>query len=171
MAKSKGAKVTVRDLGYERLRKRMVELGKPFVTVGVHQSSIERSADDGSSSPNMALVASVHEFGSSDGRVPERSYLRSTMDSRRDDIATVMQKVEKKVVDGQLTPENGLGVVGQWIQGAVQKTITNLDDPPLKQRTIDRRRNGGSNPLVDTGQLRASITYEVQTGQRPETEE
>lgn len=167
----KRTRTVVRDLGFTKLRERLVSLGKPYVTIGVHQEDRERTDEDGGSSPSMALVASVHEFGTEDGRVPERSYIRSTMDGRRGEIADIMQKIEAKVAEGALTAEQGVGLLGEFLQGAVQKTLTDLRSPPLKASTIKRRRNGGDNPLIDTGQLRAAIRYEVQTGERPEEDE
>ena len=37
--------------------------------------------------------------------------------------------------------------------------LTDLKTPPLAESTI--RRKGSSNPLIDTGQLRSSITWQV----------
>lgn len=165
------SKVVVRDLGYAKLRKRLVELGRPYVTVGVHQEDQERSDEDGTSAPTMVMIASVHEFGSSDGRVPERSYIRSAMDGNRQKIADLMARVEGKVADGNMSARNALGLVGEFCQAAIQRQITDLRDPPLSPATIEGRENGGDNPLIDTGQLRAAIRYDVQEGQRPKESE
>jgi len=49
--------------------------------------------------------------------------------------------------------KQALGIVGLAVQTDVQDKITDIDAPPLVYRE--------GNPLVDTGHLRQSITYEV----------
>lgn len=49
--------------------------------------------------------------------------------------------------------------VGVAAEGAIKQYITDLDSPPNKPSTI--RRKGSSNPLIDTGNMRASVTSKV----------
>ena len=43
--------------------------------------------------------------------------------------------------------------------GAVQQYMTDLKEPPNAKSTI--KQKGSSNPLIDTGALRASVTYKI----------
>ena len=43
--------------------------------------------------------------------------------------------------------------------GDIQKALTELRSPPNKPSTI--KKKGSSNPLIDTGHLRRSVTYKV----------
>ena len=49
--------------------------------------------------------------------------------------------------------KKALGILGLTVQTDVRDKITDIDSPPLQYRE--------GNPLVDTGHLRQSITYEV----------
>ena len=68
----------------------------------------------------------------------------------------------KKVVDGELTANELMNHLGLRIQRDVQRTIRNLSDPPNSPITIHNKKS--SNPLIDTGRLRQSVTYKVVKG-------
>lgn len=111
-------------------------------------------------------IATVHEFGLAidlgrDGSIviPERSYLRSTFDNEKSNIINKCDKLLEKVISLELSVDVFFQVIGEYMVGLVQTTLTDLRDPPLSQSTIDQK--GSSNPLIDTGRLRDSITYKV----------
>ena len=58
-----------------------------------------------------------------------------------------------------MEPARMLEQLGAMAVGEVQKYVTELDTPPNAPSTI--RQKGSSNPLINTGALRQSITYEV----------
>ena len=49
--------------------------------------------------------------------------------------------------------------LGEIARGDIVKSITKLNTPPNAQRTIEQK--GSSNPLIDTGFLRANVTFKV----------
>ena len=52
-----------------------------------------------------------------------------------------------------------LELIGLFVKGLIQGRMSAGIPPPLKASTIARK--GSSKPLINTGQLRASIDYEV----------
>lgn len=44
-------------------------------------------------------------------------------------------------------------------QGAIQKEITNIKEPPNSPYTIAKK--GSSNPLIDTGKMRQSVKWKI----------
>lgn len=52
-----------------------------------------------------------------------------------------------------------LEIIGQISVSKVQQYMTQLKTPPNAQSTIDKK--GSSNPLIDTGELRQSVTYTI----------
>ena len=136
----------------EKALKELERIGKVFgkgpngVKVGLPQGS--NDYPDGTS---VTMVGTVHEFGSS--RVPERSFLRSTVIEKKRDYKTLFRKLSYKIIKGDMDTKQALGIVGLAVQTDVQDKITDIDSPPLVYRE--------GNPLVDTGHLRQSITYEV----------
>lgn len=157
------ASVRIKDLGFEAIKKRLLALNKSFVTVGVHQEQNIRQGADGATGANMSLIAWVQEFGTSDGRIPERSYMRSTIDEEQERIASLIKKGVVSITVDRMSQRQALSIVGQFVQTAIQKKITSLRDPPNTPSTIAQK--GSSNPLIDTGQLRASIQYDVRIGE------
>ena len=149
------SKIIDRDLGYKDIMKRLKGLdGEHIVEVGVPATAGQY--EDGA---NQVLVASVNEFGSSDGRIPERSFLRSTVDENTTKYADLLSRLIGEAVDGRLTIEQALDRLGLKAVADVQRKIVQLDDPPNAEATIERKRS--SNPLIDTGQLRQSIIHRV----------
>lgn len=141
--------VTDTDKGYAKLLKQLRDINAPGVYVGVR-------AEAGS---DMVIIAASNEFGTADGHVPERSYLRSTVDDGQSEVADDLQKALTEAVDGTRDIRTGLERVGaKWV-GKVQDKIKSHPGPPNAPSTIARK--GADATLVDTGRLRQSIDYEL----------
>lgn len=191
----RGEKAMLKEL--ERMRKT-----QPYVSIGVHESA--GSYDDG---VTVASVATWHEFGTDHG-IPERSFIRSTMDEQVTKLVALTKRLKGDVLFQRLTSREALGLIGQRIQAEIRDKISKGIDPPLAPATVrqknrrqigqakaevnrlfkrsqfsgsasslsqeDRLKNfhaermvetgGKSTPLIDTGQLRNSIRYEVKDG-------
>ncbi len=142
--------------GLEGLARRLrtAKKGPTRVKVGLPAGSA--AYPDGTSVFEVGLV---HEFGSSDGRIPERSFLRSTLEKKRRELDAIAGKVGKKVERSGGTLEEGLNLMGAVLAGAIQEAISNGIPPANAPSTIARK--GSSKPLIDTGHLRQSITWQV----------
>jgi hypothetical protein len=117
-----------------------------------------------------AQLAAVHEFGSADGKIPERSFIRSTFDANRETYRENLKELLVKVVDGKLTVEKAFSVLGLKIATDIKKRITTGAGipPPNAPSTVARKikkgawnKGGGGapRPLVDTGRLLGAITW------------
>jgi len=141
------------DLGYKRTMQVLRDLLAAEVLVGVRGN-----AGDSEDGTPLAVIAAANEFGTA--TIPERSFLRSTVESNRDKYAADLQQVVEDVVDGKANAmEQGLNRLGVEAVADVQRTMRELDDPPNAASTIARK--GSSSPLIDTGRLRQSIDHEV----------
>ena len=140
-------KVRVNRRELDRLKRRLKAAGSRAVKVGVL----------GSEGSDQVLVAAVNEFGTE--TVPERSFLRSTMNANRAKYVKGLERAAQHIVEGTLDADRALGLVGLEVVKDVQTTITTLRDPPNAQATVERK--GSSNPLIDTGRLRQSISFDV----------
>lgn len=142
--------------GLEALAKRMRSL-KSTVLVGVPKGATEA---DGTP---MALVAAVNEFGSSDGRIPERSFLRAGIRRGRPVFRRLNESSLKAIVSGTMSEQVALGRLGLAAVAAIQNEIVNGSFEPNAPSTVARK--GSDKPLVDTGSLRQSITFVIDSGQ------
>ena len=147
------AKVVDRDFGYRRIMRNLPAMGRsnPEVLVGIR-------ADKGA---ELLTIAAVNEFGSADGHVPERSYLRSTIDENQKKYLDMLTKATGDTIDkGAGAMRRELGKVGAVATADVQRKIRDLREPPNAPSTIAKK--GSDNPLIDTGRLRQSIDWKVE---------
>lgn len=84
-------------------------------------------------------------------------------------VVSATEEVTRAIEDGIATDQSMdqiLEAVGVVAAGAVKVYMTELKTPPNAASTI--RKKGSSNPLIDTGAMRASVTYQVQIGEAQE---
>lgn len=150
-----GVKVDVRKL--QALVQRLASAPK-FVVVGVLGE--KAAAKHEGEAATVADVATWNHFGTS--RIPARPFLTITMERKKAEIDKLFRRIANGVALEKLTVEQGLGLMGETLVGAVKATIAEGVPPPNAQSTIDAK--GSSTPLIDKGQLRGAITYEIREG-------
>ena len=99
-----------------------------------------------------------------DIEIPERSFIRNTVDLKAAEIQKTMEKQVALISVGKVTTEGVLRRLGLFVKGLIQERMAQGIAPGLKRATIERK--GSSKPLIDTGQLRSSIAYEVRKGEK-----
>lgn len=137
----------------KEIAKKMEELAKKEVVIGIPSSS--DSHDD----ITNAELGMIHEFGSPEKGIPERSFVRSTFAEEGGNAGRLMTSEVKRLLEGNASVDSVYGNVGMYMQGKMIEKITDGDFVANKEETI--KRKGSATPLIDTGKLRASITYEV----------
>lgn len=142
---------------FTRIAESLREVNELYVVVGVPKGAEDRKdAKD----PSMAEVAFFNEFGTE--HIPERSFLRSTVDENSRKYTELYRKLMGSVYDGKTTIKKAMGVLGEKARADVRAKIRSNVPPPNAPATIARKKS--TKTLVDTGQLRQSITYEVRDG-------
>jgi phage gpG-like protein len=140
----------------KRLERLLAKLEKgPHVAVGILQD------DKVNDNFTMVDLATVHEYGSKDGRIPSRSFIRSTCDAKRQDHIRLMAKLQDQFITGELSMKQALASLGEVVSKDIIQTINRGIDPANKSATIKRKKS--SKPLIDTGRLKGSVTHEVRT--------
>lgn len=92
--------------------------------------------------------------------IPERSFLRSGFDENADKVLKTTEAVLPDVLIGTLSVEQYAKLVGLQLASAIKEYAVNLNSPP--NHPFTKQQKGSSNPLVDTGDMINSITYEVE---------
>ena len=118
----------------------------------------------------VATVAAWNEFGTE--RIPERPFFRNAISGADKDLMPVI-KAGVDPLKMELDARTA-GLVGEVMKARIQQSITTLRDPPNAPVTIKggpiRTKTGkiivipgkqSSNPLVDEGFMRQSVTYLV----------
>lgn len=126
------------------------------ITIGIH---VEDSGETYEGGLTVAEIGAIHEFGTQ--TIPRRSWLRGYIDANEQEIRGDLRKayesaIKSKGQKGSLARR--LKLVALKHEFAIKERMMHLS-PSLKSETVDRK--GSSATLVDTGQLRSSITSEV----------
>ena len=145
---SVSTKSETNDLGMDKLI-REIRRDVSHVDIGIHEGD----------SDEVKEKATNNEFGS--GTTPERSFIRSTLDENAERYSKAAEILIGLMIDGEISKFEALERMGQQIESDIKDKITHLKNPPNSPRTIEAK--GSDNPLIDSGEMRASIRYAIKT--------
>lgn len=157
------ASVTSKDRGWRALMKVATDIKSgAYVKVGV--------LDDGKGSESHgaltnAELAGIHEFGTADGHVPARPFIRSTFEAQEATARAMLKKLIGGLVSGGVTLDQSLGLVGLFLATEIRKTVTDGEGVPPPNAPSTIARKGSDRPLVDTAQMINSVSWLVVTGE------
>ncbi len=144
--------------GLEEMQKRMkAARGRSVVKVGIQEDAGQHKGEGDQLS--VADVASFHEFGTD--TVPQRSFIRAPIQDGKVALQNLQATLLRRVILGSKTTEEALGLIGEAAQAEMINAINAGISPELEQSTINAK--GSSTPLIDSGQLKQSIRYKVET--------
>lgn len=92
--------------------------------------------------------------------IPERAFLRNGYDLNKIVVVDNVDPALGTVLDGSMEVDKFLEMVGLVLSSTIKDYARDLDTPPNHPFTIERK--GSSSPLVATGDMIESISYEVE---------
>lgn len=132
------------------------------ILVGIPQANVARRDDDDTSITN-AEIGYLMETGSPSMNLPARPFLVPGVDQVQKPVAAQLGKAARAALDGSaMDVERGFIAAGLTAQNGVRRQINEGNFAPLSEATLAARRargRTGTKPLIDTGQLRNSVTY------------
>lgn len=137
----------------EDLAKHFKKLEQDAIAVGIHEDAGKHKKSDGYT---VAQIGAINEYGSDGERIPERSFIRSTLGENQKTYKKHLIKALRRIMSGA-TGRQFMGRLGQLVQNDIQNKIVSLRTPPNAESTIAKKKT--TNPLVDTGQLVNSIKW------------
>lgn len=144
------------DRGMSAMLKRLLKADGEL-TVGLHADDGAK-AHGGAGETTLVEIAAFHEFGTV--RSPRRSMIADWEDEGHEKHREQLRKMGQALIKGAVVNvPQGLERLGNLYVAEVQKRISSGIAPELNAATI--KRKGSSVPLIDSGQLRSSITYGV----------
>jgi hypothetical protein len=109
---------------------------------------------------NNPTLAAILEHGSPANNLPARPFVEPGLQAGQDRLARIMEMGLQRTLDGD---ENGIAwaLDAAGVEGVslVQRKMIQGPFAPNAPSTI--KRKGSSRPLIDTGQLRQSVSYVV----------
>lgn len=144
------------------------QLTKSQVLVGIPGEAPARKPEKGEPTPpSNAVIGYLMETGAPERNLPARPFLVPGIEAAREQFTPRLKKAAEAAITGDAGGvETQLQAVGLIAQNAVRAQINDGTFAPLAARTLAARRargRTGDKPLIDTGQLRNSITYAVQS--------
>lgn len=148
---------------------KLAKRGGPVVDIGISDGMGE----------DVLKYAFVHEFGSDDGVIPSRSYVRSTIDKNAPKYKALVLGVTAAAKGAMFAAAKsgnpaeawakaaaaGLDKIGRMVVADIRARIESSIPPPLKDATIQRKRAQGmpkpTIPLIGRGVLIKSVSHTV----------
>ena len=123
-------------------------VGDSKVKVGFPQSKTSQDIVD---------IAIFNHYGTE--TIPERPFLSNAISANNARYRRIMRDQAAGVMSGANAIGDVMTKLGLLAQGHVQQEIVDLRDPPNAPSTIKQKKS--SNPLIDTGEMRQSVTFET----------
>ena len=130
---------------------------KPHVVQGYPREVSTTNEKHEDSDLSVLFVAIIHEFGTGDGRVPERSHIRASFDAMRPKLERFVKKEAMAILDGARTVEQALDRIGLFMVNEHKAFIKKGIGPALSPNTRPNQTN--KIPLIDTAQMLNSSTF------------
>jgi hypothetical protein len=127
-------------------------------------AAAQKHADTGAT---IGEIANAHEFGVG---VPERSWLRDTIEGEAAVVNAGLRRAALAVVRGRISPERALDLLGLMLVGKIQGRIAAGVPPALGHSEGSKRYlryklqrfPGATTALIASGQFRGSIASSIE---------
>lgn len=103
--------------------------------------------------------------------IPPTHFMEKAFGNNKDELIEIAKDAYTAVILGKETEQSAMNKLGFAIEGAIAKTITEINDPPLKPGTIKARQNKYKNKkkkgsldkrLVATGEMLDALSHSVE---------
>jgi len=149
------------DRGWKELRKGLKAMGGAEVKAGLVGEKAE--AMHGGSGLTVADLGLIHEFGG--GKVPERSFIRSSFDANLSKYDRLLTALERAVYAGRSAVKGALDLLGSTMASDMKAHIRAGIAPALAAKTVARKTAAGridpALALVDSRQLVNAIEHKT----------
>lgn len=150
-------KIIDKDRGFSKLTKTVKALSQSRRKVKIGVNGKDAGArNDGL---DNVTVGSVHEYGSKEHGIPQRSFIGATIDEHQGKYVDQARKLLMAVLEGRISTNEALAKLGESAKRDMIARINDGIDPPNSEATV--KAKGSSKPLIDTGSLKQSINYVV----------
>lgn len=152
------AKVVYRDFGLQSLMKRIGELSGTRIRVGlVGPKAGELSADG---RHTHAEVGMINMYGSDDGTIPARDFLREPFNRGRAAVARILKAGLQRILNGE-RPVPAMDWVGYQLAEIVRTAMARSKGIGAANAESTVRRKGFNHPLFETAGLIEAISHQV----------
>jgi len=156
------------DHGWKALKQRVHRLGDTGAICRVGVQGPPAAANHQNARISVAQIADVQEYGRRIWQpkrkrwviIPARSFMGATVDIFAEAIAKREAAFAYGVLIGKFDLRTALEAFGSYVVGLIQQRIADRILPANAPYTIAKKKSDV--PLIDSGQLRSSITYIIE---------
>lgn len=119
---------------------------------------------------SLAMIARTLHYGREagctvDGRrypaIPPRPFMDLASENFAKKAGAILRRLLKKYGSGEMNARQVFEFLGQKAADEIKKAMRNGAWTPLSPSTVASRRHGGAKPLIDTGTLVNSVSFEI----------
>ena len=154
------------DRGQDFIIREAKNIKGSYVKVGLQGETGLKPHGEKDSKHTVVDIGVVHEFGTRDGTIPERSFIRSTHDGKNREWSVLTKALLGRILLQRVTADKALGIIGLRIQNDVKDKIKSNVPPPSTRATLRRKlaktakgSKGKPVTLIDKGQMLNSIIF------------
>lgn len=144
--------MTAKDTGWNKIMRD----ARGSVSMDVGLVGPKATAKHGSSKKSVAEIGAFHEFGT--GTIPERSFLRATINANQARYLGLMNVAAQAVLGG-LSHDAAFSHVAEVIANDMKQMIRSGLKPELSDETVAKK--GSDQVLIDTEQMIDAIGHRV----------
>lgn len=160
------SKVSTTDAGLKEIQEAIKALKSHEVMIGIPEDASSRKDQKGTPINNAELLF-IHTNGSPVRGIPARPVLEPSIENDKDRVAEMLKKAIDVAVSGKkdgVVP--ALEIAGQYGENIAKAWFTNPANgwKPNSEDTVKHKtkgKGGKTRPLIDTGEMRKSITHVV----------
>lgn len=139
-------------------------LANNMVEIGILGEDKDRKSDDPKKRTTILEYAVYNEFGTK--KMPARPFMRTAIEENKEFIRKTVDKCLEKILQGRMTGENALKIIGETVRGHIIETIkeANRWAKPLDSKTLKAKLKRGSNnnkTLLEDRFLIRAIRYKI----------
>lgn len=136
-----------KDMGFDAAMKGIQDFAKSKVKIGLLSTTDQEVIDRGV----------WNEFGT--GSIPARPFMRSAFDENQMAISEIISSSLLKSMDGG---DAMLETIGMSIKEMIEKRIDSSPEWAVPNAPLTIALKGSAHPLIDTGEMRDSISFVVE---------
>lgn len=174
----------VKDNGWKHYINQFLGKKQQYVDVGIPQSiGLTKYTKEGKlSAIGLAHLALIQEYGrvitvtprmrsylkfkglnvGTSVVIPPRPFMAQSFENNQVELESITEQLENEILTKKKTMDLALNQIGLIHVDQIKNTIRNGDFEENHPFTIEQKKS--SKPLIDTGQMINSVTYEVKNG-------
>lgn len=145
-------KFDIIDRGWNAIKRQLELADTKVIAVGVLDGSEPHPAG-----PTVGEIATWNHYGTD--TIPARPFITRPIDMQMPELKTLVQRLMRGISLGKITADHAAEILGQKLRDTCVSAINARQFEPNAESTVARK--GSDTPLVDTGQLKGAIAYQV----------